>query len=182
MNNLPARMKILKTTPLYKGGNLLIDIGCATGYFEVALANKYNKIIAITPEKHEYEKAFITTQNLENVEVYQSSFKNFNFNNIEADVAFLGNCIHYIFIEYNGFNFVDKLLSIAKDYLIIEYPYNIDLDESDMKVLKNNLKSKGLYEIFNKETILMHFLTYFYLEQELKSGSKTREILILRRK
>lgn len=181
-NNLPDRISILKNTPLYKGGELLIDVGCATGYFEVMLAKKYKKIIAFAPHKEEIKKAKKITSHLNNVAVSYNTFGSYDFKNIKADMVFFGNCIHYVFIEFNGFGFIPKLLSITKKYLIIEYPYDINLNKSDMIVLKNNLISKGLDKLFTKANILKQLKPNFILEQTLKSGSKTREIIVLRRK
>jgi len=182
VNNLPDRMTILKNTPLYKGGDLLIDVGCATGYFEVALNHKYKKIIAFTPEEWEYKKAKKEVSRFNNVYLYHSSFGNFDFKDLQADVVYLGNCIHYIFQEYKGFDFVPQLIKISKKYLIIEYPYDINLDASDMKVLKGALQAKGIDELFTKENILKQLKTEFDLIDTLKSGSTTREILIWKRK
>ncbi len=180
-NNLPSRLKILRSTPLYKGGRLLIDVGCATGYFEVQLASKYQKIIAFCPHEGEIKTAKKATIGLKNVEVSLNTFGSYNFKDAKADMVYLGNCIHYIFIEYKGWSFMEKLLSISEDYLIIEYPYDINLEESDMIVLKNNLISKGLYKLFTKKEMLKYLLPNFTLAQTLKSVSKTREIIVLRR-
>lgn len=181
-DSLPARKEILKQTPLYRGGDLLIDIGCAHGYFEVELASKYKKIIAFAPLQKEIELAKEATKDLKNVEVYLSTFGNFNFKELKADIVWVGNCLHYIFMEYRGFDFLVPLLTICKKYLIIEYPYDYEMDYNDTKILKENLVALKLDKLYNKKNIKKEFEKYFIIEQEFKSASPTREILVLRRK
>ncbi len=180
-DSLPLRKEVLRKTPLYKGGDLLIDIGCSTGYFEIELANLYKRIVAIAPKKEEFELAVNSTKHLKNVEIYQNTFKNFNFKE-SADVVWFGNSMHYIFMEYYGYAFMDKLLKISKDYLIIEYIYDYNLDSEDTRVLKSNLQSLGLDKLYSKENFKYLLSEYFTTEQELKSPSFTREILVLKRK
>lgn len=181
IDSLPLRKEILRKTPLYQGGKLLIDIGCASGYFEVELSNLYKKIIAIAPKQEEIKIAINSTKHLKNVEIYQSTFKNFNFKEA-ADVVWVGNCLHYIFMEYNGYAFINKLLTISKKYLIIEYPYDIYMNSQDMIILRNNLEKLELDKLYSKENLKCLLSEYFIIEQELKSASESREILILKRK
>jgi hypothetical protein len=180
-NNLPARMEVLRKTPLYKGGDLLIDIGCSHAYFEIELTNLYKKIIAITPKEEEYLLAIKYTKHLKNVEIYQSTFKNFDFKE-PADMVWMGSCLHYIFMEAYGYSFIDKLLKISKNYLIIEYICDFTIDSEDVKVLKDNLEKLGLDKLYNKENLKYLLSEYFIIENELKSASITREILVLKRK
>jgi len=181
MNNLPDRIKILKNTPLYKGGDVLIDVGCATGYFETQLASKYNKIFAFCPNQGHIDKAIKSNEHLKNVSISCKTFGTFDFKDTQADMVFFGNCIHYVFSEYKGWGFLKQVLQFATKYLIIEYPYDINQDASDMIVLKKSLKEKGIDKLFTKEKLLEELLPYFTLEQTLKSGSTTREIIVLRR-
>ena len=181
-DSLPDRIKILRNTPLYEGGDFLIDIGCAWGYFEVELSELYKKIIAIAPGEDEIELAKALTVHLNNVSIYCSSFRNFNTEGMRADMVWMGNCFHYIFIEYNGFAFIPRLFELTSKYLIIEYPYDLYLDSSDMHVLLPRLQSLGLDKLFTKENILKQLMPYFTLEQTLKSGSPTREIIVLHKR
>jgi len=176
------RLQILKQTPLYKGGKTLIDVGCITGSFEVKLASLYDKIIAFDPHQREINRAKEETKHLKNVEIYCSNFKNMNFKGIKADVVWMGNCLHYVFMEYNGFGFIPKLLSIATKYVIIEYPTDPYRNASDMRSLLASLKIRKLEKLYNRKNILKALTKDFKIEQMLESASKGREVLVLRRK
>lgn len=180
-DSLPYRKEILKKTPLYRGGDLLLDCGCAEGNFIGDFAPIYKKVIAFDPNPKSIELAKKQTLDFKNVEVYNKSFKDFEPKEIHPNVVWMGNSFHYIFMEYRGFSFYQKLLEMVSDYLIIEYPPDINAKGNDMEQLKASFTTLKIAQLYTRENILKLFAKDFELRNVLKSFTHTREILVLKK-
>lgn len=181
-DSMPFRKEILKTTALYEGGDTIIDVACAEGNFIGDFSRLYKKVLCFDINEKSVELAKKVADNYKNVEVHHSSFGNMNLENITADMVWIGNCLHYLFIEANGFDYYDKLLKIASKYIVIEYPPNFNVNSHDMIILKKLLEDKKLDKLYTRENIMKVFARNFDLVEIKKSFTPTREIIVLKRR
>jgi SAM-dependent methyltransferase len=79
-------------------GSTVIDMGCGTGTFTLAVAPHCHRVIAvdISPPMLEHLSAKAKERNLENIEVVQAGFLTYEHQGPPVDVAFTRNALHQL--------------------------------------------------------------------------------------
>lgn len=104
-------------------GKTVMDIGAASGYFSVKLAEKGANVIAadVSDEFQGYLKERIAKNQLKNISLRKIPYHNPNLTNQEADIVFIANTYHHMEDRIPYLSKVKKGLKPNGDLVIVEY-------------------------------------------------------------
>src|SRR5207245_10315073 len=117
-------------------GSSILSIGAGKGYFERKFWNKFDKTYVIDPSER-------TQRSLEYFPISNAQFITRSLFDAPLRLTptptycWLGSCIHYIFAEFYGWAFLQKLAMMVSDTLLIDAGV-FDADAPQGQYLRSN--------------------------------------------
>lgn len=174
-NVLKERVELIdKFAPNFFNGNRLLDVGCSKGFFSLSNAKAFQQITAIDSNSKAIELCRFLNKS-ENIQFHHTGFRDF-ISSFQFDRIFIGNVVHHLFMEIEGWEWICKLAALSCGFVLIEGA--ISTECKDMK----ELIPEHLHRKFNKFLEVMQ--RYFYLTDKIPSVSYTpdRYLMLFKRK
>ncbi len=123
--------RILELFPGFYEGLRFLDVGCSKGYFTLKAAERNSQVVAMDPAANMACDIWPYLPTPPNVRWLSCNFADLRMAGLPRkdaqvvgafDVVWLGNCFHYIHRDAGGYAWINRLLSLAVDHVIIEGP------------------------------------------------------------
>ena len=165
---LAKRMKLYPQS-FFKGDSFL-DIGCNKGFFSLLAKQGCRKVKGI-----DYDPKCIDLCKKLGLDVELGTFRDYNPTE-KFDRIFMGNIMHYMYRECEGWEFIIKLAAISSGEVLIEAPTGMNC-----KAMKPVFE-KRLRANFNEDEFMKHMNKFFTLISKANSPNNNRYIMHFRRK
>lgn len=152
-------------------GESFLDIGANKGYFTLRAAKKCKHVLAIEPMKDCVKLLFKIAPS--NVWVWEGSFGSYPLDD-KFDRIFAGNGPHYLYVEYEGWSWVERLAELATQLVVLEGPLGMgctDMDDAIPEHLKAGFNQNDFFAAMNE---------HFSMEEIVPSPSYTPDRYITR--
>ncbi len=156
---LKERIAIIKSiAPCFFKGKRFLDIGCSKGYFSLLASQNFHEIVSIDTNNQSVK--FCQKIQPINMRVYKVGFRDFIAED-EFDKIFIGNTLHHVFKEANGWDCIYKLAALSSGEVLIEG--SIDVCCQDVK----NIIPKKLHQEFTFEKFMKIMEKFFILKKKI---------------
>lgn len=152
-------------------GKSFLDIGNNKGFFSL-YAKKHCEYV----EGLDYDKKCVELCNDLGIPTTCTTFRDY-IPKRQFDRILMGNIMHYMYRECNGWEFITKLAAISTGQVLIEAPTGMDC-----KAMNPVFETKHLRKNFNEKLFFKSMERYFVLKSKVKSPSNNRWIMLWERK
>ena len=172
-NILKARMEVInKVAPNFFSGDNFLDIGCNKGFCSLIGNFKYIEGLDI-------EQRFIDVCRAVRPDgkFTLSTFRDYETDEV-FDKIFIGNTMHYLFVETKGWDFIKKLAVYSNGELLIEAPTGMECKDMEACI------PQELRHLFNEKEFMKEITKYFTLVNKEPSADYTpdRYVMLFKRK
>src|SRR3990167_1752943 len=166
IGHLKKRLELIPDN-FFTGDNFL-DVGVNKGFFSLLAQRNNMKVDAI-----DIVPQYVELCNDLGINTILTSFRDFNPEK-RYDRIMLGNVMHYMFRECNGYEFISKLAAISNGLVLIEAP--LGLECSDLNDFFDGEVN------YNRDLFMREMSRFFNLVYDVNSPSPDRYIMIFERK
>jgi hypothetical protein len=168
-------------------GKECLDIGANKGFISIGWSkNNAFHVTAVDPmpECCKIMNDAKQTLDLINLEVLHGTFKEVLINRC-YDIVYLGNVNHFLYKEFEGYWFVDKLAMLCKDLLVIEGPvwvYGPSKDQTTTMLDKSKSWTEQQRIDFTPKNFETRLNKYFTIEHKVPAYDTDRFVYVCVRK
>ena len=169
---------IAKYAPKFFSGDKFLDIGASKGFFTFSNVDNFNRIVCVDPNEDctQLCRDIRKVLKYKNVRVIQGGIDAVPSEQ-KFDRIFMGNVHHYVFIQHQGWDWIEKLYELSTDQILIEGPQGMECKDM-MKCIPEDLRSE-----FNMHKMLKAMENKFSLEWSVPTVAYTpkRHFMLFKR-